>query len=71
MGKKILALINIGLGPYCAYWGWQQGGVYVPTVFFGGIVMFIFGVSLLLLKSPKKEPPVYKDIYIKEDEEID
>ena len=69
MGKKILALINIVLGPYCAYWAWQQGGVYIPTVFFIGCIMFVFGFTLLVLPRKKHEEPHYKDVYQKEDEE--
>lgn len=53
MAKKIIAVISILLGPYCAYWGWSQGGVYIPTVFFIGCSMTIFGITLLLVPDKK------------------
>lgn len=54
MAKYIIAFINILLGPYCAYWGWTQGGVYIPTVFFIGSCMTIFGITLFFVPDKKK-----------------
>lgn len=63
MARWIIALVNILLGGYFAYWGWVQGGVYLPTVFFIGAAMVGFGLALLLIRQRKKPPPRYKDVY--------
>ena len=63
MARILFALVNICLGGYFVYWGWMQGGVYIPAVLFPGAVMLGFGVALLFIRPKKKPPPQYKDVY--------
>ncbi len=67
MGKKILAIFNILVGPYCVYWAWTEGGVYIPTVLFIGAAMTIFGLVLLFRREKKTPSPQYKDVYVEEE----
>ncbi|GEM_PF-6931340 len=67
MRKKLFALANVALGLYAMKWGWEQQGIYLPTVFFAGSVMTVFGLVLLLLPRKKKTPLEYKDVYQSKD----
>lgn len=66
--KIVIAIVNIFLGAFFTYDGWQKKGIYLVTELFCGSVMFFFGIALFFFLNDKKKKKLeYKNIYIKEE----